>query len=217
MTLSRIRFLAITLLVVLGLIYFGLRAYQLMAGTHRGVVELPSGLLLPKGLPVEPFHLATTDGHSFGNERLKGHWTLLFPGYMHCPSICPTTLETLKKGLHDLAYIGHQVEVWFLTLDPDSDPPDELARFVQGFDPRFTAMTGTREDVERFASRQMVHFERGVEGVEKDRIVAHDARVLIFNPDGDLAGYLSPPLTPENVKASVVRLLKSISTVPPVL
>ena len=212
--LARARLILITLSVLLAISYFGVRAFQLMAGTHRGVVELPSGLLLPRGLPVVPFQLVGPDGLPIDNQRLKGHWTLVFSGYMHCPSICPTTLETLRRGLHDLPGLGSQFEVWFLTLDPDSDPPDELARFVHGFDARFLAVTGTRENVERFATSQMVHFERGVDGVEKDRVVAHDVRVLIFNPDGELAGYLSPPLTPENVKASVIRLLKSTSTVP---
>src|SRR5690606_2257095 len=47
----------------------------------------------PRALP--PFALQQSDGTPLTGEELRGHWTVVFLGFTHCPDICPTTLAQL--------------------------------------------------------------------------------------------------------------------------
>ena len=51
------------------------------------------------------FELVDQAGARSGRQRLRGHWTFLFFGFVNCPDVCPTTLATLaavRKTLADL-------------------------------------------------------------------------------------------------------------------
>ena len=57
------------------------------------------------------------------------HWTLLFAGYTLCPDACPTTLATLKAVKGQLGEAANRLTVLFLSVDPEQDTPENLARY----------------------------------------------------------------------------------------
>ena len=46
---------------------------------------------------LAPFTLQSASG-PLTADGLKGHWTLVFLGFTHCPDVCPTTLTDLAKA-----------------------------------------------------------------------------------------------------------------------
>ena len=67
------------------------------ARTRRG--RRPQAVKLfdqPRELPS--FSLQQSDGTQLVPGELKGHWTLVFLGFTHCPDVCPTTLAQLAAG-----------------------------------------------------------------------------------------------------------------------
>ena len=67
---------------------------------------------------------------------------VLYFGYMHCPDVCPTTLADLSLIWRQLGRDADRVQVVFITLDPERDKPQMLAKFVPSFDSSFLGLYG---------------------------------------------------------------------------
>jgi len=111
---------------------------------HGGMVaaaDIP-GLLWPIQPVLQPFALEDMRGGRLNEESLRGHWTLLFLGYTHCPDICPTTLHTLAQAsarLRDFAPFAQDGQVLFVSVDYARDTPAVLRPYVEYFNPAFRA------------------------------------------------------------------------------
>jgi len=67
--------------------------------------------------------------------------------------------------VRNLGESSEQVQVLFVTVDPENDSADHLRQYLARFDSRFVGLTGTRESVDRIASLFMVKHARS-HGVE---------------------------------------------------
>ena len=72
----------------------------------------------------------------------KGKIVLLFFGFTHCPDVCPTTLSEAAGAMKVLGERSKDVQVLFVTVDPERDTQALLAQYVPAFDPRFVALRG---------------------------------------------------------------------------
>jgi len=95
----------------------------------------------PRGAP--DFSLQGTDGDELKLSRYRGKVVLLAFGYSSCPSICPTTLATFARARRELGAAAQEVQIVYITVDPEQDVPERLKSFVAGFDPTFVGGTGT--------------------------------------------------------------------------
>ena len=90
----------------------------------------------------------------------KGKIVLLFFGFTHCPDVCPTTLSEAAGAMKVLGERSKDVQVLFVTVDPERDTQALLAQYVPAFDPRFVALRGTREELEAAARQFKVYYEK---------------------------------------------------------
>lgn len=88
------------------------------------------------------FILADFNGKPRSLTDFRGKVAVLFFGYIHCPEVCPTTLADLAQVMRLLGKDAGQVQVLFVTLDPERDSPELLAKFVPAFDPSFLGLYG---------------------------------------------------------------------------
>ena len=72
----------------------------------------------------------------------RGKVVVLFFGYTHCPIVCPTTLADLAQVMRLLGKDAERVQVLFITVDPERDDPELLAKFVPYFYPSFLGLYG---------------------------------------------------------------------------
>jgi protein SCO1/2 len=77
----------------------------------------------------------------------RGKILILFFGFTHCPDICSPTLAKLAALRKALGEDAGQVQVFFVTVDPVHDTPQQLAGFLSKFDPSFIGLTGTADEV----------------------------------------------------------------------
>ena len=91
---------------------------------------------------VQPFELLDHHGESFTPESLRGQWSFVFFGYTHCPDVCPTTLSVLNSVALRLADAPDATRFVFVTVDPERDTPEVLARYVTYFNGEFVGVTG---------------------------------------------------------------------------
>ena len=67
---------------------------------------------------------------------------LLFFGFTSCPDVCPTTLSDFKQVRQRLGKDADRVSFVFITVDPDRDTPERMAKYASGFDPSFIGLSG---------------------------------------------------------------------------
>lgn len=90
----------------------------------------------------------------------EGKVVVLFFGYTHCPEVCPTTLADLAQVMRLLGADAARVQVLFVTLDPERDNPELLAKFVPSFDPSFLGLYGDAQSTAQTAKAFGVNYKK---------------------------------------------------------
>ena len=169
---------------------------------HPGI----EGLLWPNPKQIGPFSAVTQHGGNFGLGELAGKWSFLFFGYTHCPDICPLTLTALNEVYRELAQAdaAGNVQIVFVTVDPERDTPEQLAGYVNYFNSDFIGLGGTREQIESLTRQIGVVSMRGNGTSPDDYTVDHTAAVFLLDPAVRLVGLFSAP---QVVEDAVTRFL----------
>ena len=89
------------------------------------------------------FSLQGSDGHELRIDRFRGKVVLLAFGYSSCTEVCPVTLATFAQARRLLGAAATDVQVLYVTVDPQRDVPDRLKKFLGSFDNSFIGGTGT--------------------------------------------------------------------------
>jgi protein SCO1/2 len=143
--------------------------------------------------PVAGLSLIDQAGQPFTEAQLQGHWTLAFFGFTHCGDICPTTLATLGKMYAELKPRDQQdLQVIFISVDPERDTPPVLASYVARFHPDFVGVTGAPARLLKVA----LEWQTGIAppaGGGTDYQVEHSGNLVLINPRGELHALLVPP------------------------
>ena len=63
----------------------------------------------------------------------SGQLLLVFFGFASCPDICPTTLADARLALAELGDRADDVNLAFVTIDPDRDTPQIATAYVEAF------------------------------------------------------------------------------------
>lgn len=117
-----------------------------------------------KPVPDSPVAPAFTLTDQYGTQRslsdFKGKVVSLFFGFTHCPDICPTHLARQAEVMRQLAPQAEQVAVFFVTLDPERDTSAALKTYMDAFDPRFIALTGSTEQTSKVAKQYKIFWQK---------------------------------------------------------
>ena len=114
-----------------------------------GAVEAPTfkaGLFDPPRLAPD-FSLQGTDGRELRMSGYRGKVVLLAFGYSSCTAVCPVTLATLATARRELGPAAANVQVVYVTVDPERDNPAHLKSFLDKFDTTFVGGTGTAQQL----------------------------------------------------------------------
>ena len=152
--------------------------------------------MLPHGKLLPAFELVDDSGQPFVPASLRDKWTLLFFGYTHCPDVCPTTLGTLKQAWDTLQQSQQgvdDVQVVFVSVDPERDSIEHLKEYVDYFDPAFVGVTGKPDELHRFSRSLGAIYLKAKGSSEENYLVDHTAAIFLLNPDGDFIAVLSAP------------------------
>jgi protein SCO1/2 len=153
--------------------------------------------LLPNPRSLAPFSLVDQRGNAFTNASLLGHWSLLFFGYTSCPDVCPVTLSALAQAETKLSHEGPKklfddLQVYFVSVDPDRDDAATIERYVGAFSPRFVGVSGTQEALAAFAQQLNVAFMK-VPDNKGGYAVDHTGNIVVIDPKGRYVGFMKLP------------------------
>ena len=164
---------------------------------------LHAGTVLPEPRPLGEFSLVDQRGRPFGRAALEHRWSLVFTGFTHCPDLCPTTLAFLASLRSRVP--GDELQIVFVSVDPERDTPRKIASYLAHFDPGFIGITGARAEIERFTKALGLAQVRNP-GVGGEYTVDHSAALVLIDPKVRVAGYFQPPHDERALAADLTRL-----------
>jgi protein SCO1/2 len=167
------------------------------------------GAILPKAKIIDDFNLINQDSKAITKDEFKGHWSLLFIGYTHCPDVCPTTLAVMNQVYEFMEKQDIQPpEIVFLSIDPERDTADVLKPYVDYFNTHFLALTGSLDEIQKLTGQLNVMFRKaaGASGdvTADDYLMDHSSALILFNPEGNMQSILTAPHTPANIIDSII-------------
>ena len=137
----------------------------------------------------------------------KGKVVVVFFGYTQCPDVCPTTMAEMASVMQKLGPLADQVQVLFITLDPERDTQQLLASYVPAFDKRFIGLRGTPEQTAKTAKDFKVFYSK-VPGTEPGSYtIDHTAGSYVFDRDGRLRLFIRHGQGPDPIVHDLRQLL----------
>jgi len=93
------------------------------------------------------FTLQGSDGLELNLSHYRGKAVILGFGFTSCPEVCPTTLATLAQARRKLGPAAADVQVVYITVDPERDVVGRMKQYLGTFDPTFVGGTGTEKQL----------------------------------------------------------------------
>jgi protein SCO1/2 len=155
-----------------------------------------------------PFSLIDHTGVRRTDKDFRGKHMLVFFGYAQCQSICPVGLGRMAMALDELGETAERIQPIFITVDPDNDTPDVIAKHVKTIHPGMVGLTGTKAEIEAVARAYNVQIKLLSEPGDKEPIYAHGSFIFLMKPNGKFAALYPPVFGAEAIAASVRRYVE---------
>ncbi|KAL4941270.1 hypothetical protein BDV06DRAFT_223290 [Aspergillus oleicola] len=155
------------------------------------------------------FSLVDHDNRQITNADLHGKYSFVFFGFTNCAVVCPRALGRLSEVLSGLGPAADNVNVFYISVDPDRDTPDVMKGFIEKY-PRYTGLTGTKEQTD--AVRKEFHaFAKVKQDAEAPGgyVVPHTAITYLLDADGYIVDHFNDALDAETVTSRVLKALES--------
>ncbi|WP_377296210.1 SCO family protein [Rhizobium sp. SGZ-381] len=170
--------------------------------SNKDIAEGPFGV---------PFTLVAQNGQPITEKAFQDKPTALFFGFTHCPEVCPTTLFELNGWLHQVDPDGTKLNAYFVTVDPERDPPELLGRYVSNVTDRVVGISGDPAKIAEVIKGFRV-YARKVPVDEKDPngdyTMDHTASVFLLNNGGRFAGTIAYGENPDTAMKKLQNLIK---------
>jgi protein SCO1/2 len=151
------------------------------------------------------------DGAPFRLSDHPGKVSVVFFGYTYCPDVCPFTLAKMKQVFARLGHRAGDVQVVFVSVDPQRDTVEKLAHYVPGFDRRFYGLHLDPAALDETAKVFDVTVRYGQPKNGPDTpsfyLVDHTATFFLIDRQGRLRLKMPPSTTVEQIVPEIEALL----------
>ena len=154
-----------------------------------------------------PFRLLDGDGHGVTEQSLRGKASLVYFGYTHCPDACPTALQDMASAVDKLSPAERtQVQVLFITVDPERDTPAVMKSYVSAFGPGIEGLTGSPGAIAQAAQGYRVYYARHNEK-GGDYSMDHSSIVYLMDKQGRFVSVFTQQTTPADMASELRKLV----------
>jgi cytochrome oxidase Cu insertion factor (SCO1/SenC/PrrC family) len=178
------------LAVVAALVAFGVWGLLSGQGTTQYAgqrIELAPGATAEtpfKGFAIKPerpapdLELTDQSGQPWKLADQRGQAVALFFGYTHCPDVCPQTMQRLAEAVDQLGPDAQRLKVALITVDPERDTASAMGEYVKSYNPAFTGLTGTPEQIQAVAKDYGIQYAKELppaQATEAARLAGQEA------------------------------------------
>jgi protein SCO1 len=171
--------------------------------SQPAVPSLESGTSLPQARVLREFSLVDTKGAAASPAALRGHPTLVFFGFTHCPDVCPTTLALLASVQKQVAMPG--LKVALISVDPERDTPEQLGSYIASFGGDLIGLTGSASEIVN-ATRAFGVAAARVDLGGGNYTMDHSAAVFALDSQARIVAVFTPPLSATALTRDLARL-----------
>ena len=154
----------------------------------------------------EPFNLISHEGKSISEKVFALRPTILFFGFTNCPEVCPTTLYEISSWIKELELSNNQIQVLFITLDPNRDTVPKLDEYLSNFDEKFIGLTGDEKDIVELAKTWGIY--RKIVLIDDDYTIDHTSTIFLINKDQTIKGTIAYREASEVAVSKIRNLIK---------
>jgi protein SCO1/2 len=177
-------------LLLLPLLLLALVACAQPAAEHNHAMSedsMTDGTVLDPPTILEDFTLPSSTGAPLGLQDLKGRPTLIFFGFTNCPDVCPTTMAEFKRAKEALGDDGANVNYVLISVDPERDTPEAMARYLGSFDPAFIGLQGDEATLRRIGRDFGLYYEKQSPAADGSYDVQHSSAAYLLDTEARLS------------------------------
>lgn len=153
----------------------------LCAASVVAAPELKAGAFDPPR-DAPDFSLQSSAGDTLALRGYRGKVVILGFGFTWCTEVCPITLATLAQARRQLGPAAGDVQVVYITVDPERDNAARMKAYLQAFDPTFVGGTGSASALAAVRKDYGISAEKRVHGDTYS--VAHSSFTYLLDRRG---------------------------------
>ncbi|EFJ45772.1 hypothetical protein VOLCADRAFT_93834 [Volvox carteri f. nagariensis] len=154
-----------------------------------------------------PFDLIDQDGKRYTDKDLLGEFALLYFGFTHCPDICPDELEKVSEAVNLIEKsTGVQIQLVFISVDPERDKPPLVKSYVSEFHPRMIGLTGDLDNIKKVSKSYRVYYSKTGES-DADYLVDHSIIHYLIDPEGEFVTFFGKNSDAQQISKQVIQHL----------
>ena len=176
----------ITMVRRIFLLFAALIALSACAAPTTSSISSEAGTVLEPPAPIVDFSLPSSLGRPYGLADMRGKPALIFFGYTFCPDVCPTTLADFRRIKADLGAKADSVNFIFISVDPERDTPEVLARHISAFDPAFIGLQGDEATLKKIGTTFGLYYQKNAPRDDGSYLVDHSSAVYLADSDGQI-------------------------------
>ena len=134
--------------------------------------------------------LPATTGEDIRIKDLTGQPVAMFFGFTHCPEVCPVTLYTLTDMTASLGEEGKNLQIVFITVDPERDDLATLRSYIGAINETAIGLSGAPE-VHQEVEKAFRVYAQKVPLDDGDYTMDHTATVYLYDAKGRLHGTIA--------------------------
>ena len=152
------------------------------------------------------FDLLSSNGGELKISNYRGKVVLLAFGFTSCTAVCPTTLNTFAVTRHKLAAAAADVQIVYITVDPQQDDATRLKKYLGSFDPTFVGGTGTEQQLAAVRKDYGISAQKQVLG--DSYTYAHSSFTYLIDRRGRIRALMPYGHSPDDYVHDLTVLLK---------
>ena len=154
-----------------------------------------------------PWKLTDQNGKTRTDKDFVGKYKLIYFGFTSCPAICPTELQKTAQAYQELSDSQkEQIQMIFVTVDPEKDTTKVLKNYVSLFDKSMIGLTGTMEQIEAIKGEYKVYAAKVPDG--DDYTMDHSSFIYFMGPDDQLITLFKTQQTASDMEDFIRKYLK---------
>jgi protein SCO1 len=160
-----------------------LALFATVASAAANTPALKAGVFDPPR-EAPDFSLQSSAGGPLTLRDYRGKVVILGFGFTSCPDVCPVTLATLAQARRKLGSDAADVQIVYVTVDPERDGPERMKEYLHAFDPTFIGGSGPADKLAAVRKDYGILAEKKAKGTSY--LVAHSSYTYLIDRRGHL-------------------------------
>ena len=136
-------------------------------------------------------------------QDFRGQMVLMYFGFASCPEVCPTALSSMAASMRQLTPSQEaQIQPLFVSVDPERDSLDNLAKYSRYFHPRMLGLTGDIKTLDQLVKNYAAYYSYiPLENSALTYTVDHTSRIYFIGREGELISTIAHNTSVDDIAA----------------